>query len=102
MLELKTKEKKISTTFKLKAQQRKLVKEVVSKYGYSATDIHQMLEDYIAKTKELPLFLLNPKRKKPIDTINYEEYNTTGKTDETTSVPTYRAGFFLSQKHSDN
>jgi antitoxin component of RelBE/YafQ-DinJ toxin-antitoxin module len=97
----KTKERKVTTTFKLKSQQRPLVKEVVAKYGYNTTDIHQMLEDYIAQTKELPLFLLNTKRKEPIDTINYDDY-TAGKTEDASQVPTYRAGFLLSQKYGDD
>ncbi len=99
---VKTKEKKVTTTFKLKAQQRSLVKEVVAKYGYNATYIHQLLEDYIAQTKQLPIFLLNSKRKEPIDTINYADYNSTGETDSVAQIPTYRAGFFLSQQLSDN
>jgi antitoxin component of RelBE/YafQ-DinJ toxin-antitoxin module len=98
MLSTKTKDKKVSTTFKLKSEQRPQVKKVVAKYGYNATDVHQMLEDYIALTNELPLFLLNPKRKEPINTINYAEYDIDPETGETPQTSPIRLGYLLTQK----
>lgn len=103
---------KTLTTLSLNKTKRPKVKQVVERYGLNLNRVHQLLEDYIYQTGELPLFLLNPKAGEPYDAtsdfadyftpILDHDYNDTAPETETLTQPLpIRAGAFLSQQLTD-
>lgn len=102
---------KTLTTLSLNKTKRPKVKQVVERYGLNLNRVHQLLEDYIYQTGELPLFLLNPRTSEPYDAtgdfadyftpILDHDYDTVPKTETPSQPVPIRAGAFLSAQLTD-
>ena len=100
---------KTITTISLDKTKRPKVKQVIEGYGLNLNKLHQLLEDYIYQTGELPLFLLKPQTKQIYDatsdfgdyfisTTTQDDYHSPSETEAATRPLPVNAGAFLSKQ----